>query len=605
MSTHKKIQVGPILFIVGSVAGLFGVRYAWKNGMLGPAGVGSSSVPQLAALPDLPVLPKTTAADVARLPQPSETPATVRAPLLRSAHMAWNAQYAVPYANGGPLTTSGSLMEKHGVNLQLIRENDDSKMQNSLVLFATALAKGDPQPTAGYQFMTDMGDGSAVIVAGINTMIDKLKLGAEYHAEFIGTTGYSRGEDKLQGPAEWLQNPRAALGSLIATVVRGGDWNIVIKWANDNHLKVNPDERTWDPSAINFYNAEDFVKAGDAYISGVCETRPVVIDNKRTGDPDKRVCVTAVSSWTPVDVNVATNKGGLVKIISTKEYTSQMPSIIIGIKKWDKDNRQEVDGFLAAIYEAADQISSFPEAKKRAAVATWEVYEKEQSPDYWEKYFDGATEPDKLGVPVELGGSAIDNLQDAMSLFGLLPGTADRMRATYVTFGEYVKKMYPKLVPSYPPFEDVMNTSFIQDVARSSTSKTVAAAPVYKATEKLTKEVSDRPWSINFDTGKATISADSMAQMRELRDGLLVADSLSVVIVGHTDNTGDPAANLILSRARAEAVRTWLMGQSSVSFPAKRFVSVTGMGDTKPLPGTTDSPADRAKNRRVEIQLGT
>ena len=69
-------------------------------------------------------------------------------------------------------------------------------------------------------------------------------------------------------------------------------------------------------------------------------------------------------------------------------------------------------------------------------------------------------------------------------------------------------------------------------------------------------------------------------------------------IGGHTDNTGNAAANLKLSEARAAAVRARLveLGVSDAILTAK------GYGDTKPVAdnGTAEG---RAQNRRMEFSL--
>lgn len=594
-----RVKKGPIAVVVLVLVAVFGGRWAYQNGYFGPAGAASAAVPQVAALPEAAAaaLP-TSPVDI--LPQPSEEPAAVGSPEIRSLHMAWNSQMGLAWANGGPSTTKGSLMEKNGVNLRMVREDDVMKMQTQLIAFATALKKGAPQPKDGAHFMSVMGDGSAATIAGMEEALKKL--GPEYMAEVIGSAGYSRGEDKMMGPPSWKQNPKAARGCLLAVYLRDGDWNIVMKWASDNQIKVNPDERTWDPTAINFYAADDFMKAAEAVITKTCEDRPVVIDGKRNGEK-KNVCVDSVSTWTPADVNVAMKRGGLVSIVSTKEYRSQMPNTIIGIKKWNQDNRKLVEGFLAAMHEAGDQVKSSEAALDRAAKASWAVYNKEESPEYWKKYYKGVVEKDKQGLDVELGGSSVNNLQDAMHLFGLTPGSANLFAATYTVFGDIVKQAYPKLVPSYPPASEVVNTSYLQAVASRSTSKTKADLPSYQATTEVKNVVSKRSWSINFETGKSTFTPDSMAQLRELRDGLLVADELIIQVSGHTDNTGDPVKNVALSRSRAEAVRAWLMQQSSTSFPADRFAGTQGYGDTQSV-ASNDTPVGRAKNRRVEIVLG-
>jgi len=60
-----------------------------------------------------------------------------------------------------------------------------------------------------------MGDGSRQFFAAVNPQLKKLDNGAgEYIAQVIGSTGYSRGEDKLMGPREWKADAQAAKGGL-------------------------------------------------------------------------------------------------------------------------------------------------------------------------------------------------------------------------------------------------------------------------------------------------------------------------------------------------------------------------------------------------------
>lgn len=598
MAQVGQVKKGPLLVLVAILAGGFGLRYAYNNGLLGPSSAGSASIPQVTALPDEAPAPAATQAAVPAVALPSTNPAAVPGPEVRFLGMAWNAQMGLAFANGGPKTTQGSLMAKHGVNLSFIREDDVGKMQTQLIAFAKSVKGGNAQPTDGAHFMAVMGDGSAATIAG---MTDELnKLGPDYAVEVIGSGGFSRGEDKLMGPAVWKTNPKLMKGSLISGYLRDGDWNIALFFAAQNNVKNNPDEKTYDPEAINWYAANDFIEAGNKYIEGVCEDRPVVKNGKRTGET-KHICINGVVTWTPGDVNVAMKKGGLVSIVSTKEYRNQMPNTILGIKKWDQDNRKTVENFLAAMYEGGDQVKAYPAALTRASQASALIYH-EQDAAYWEKYFKGTIEPDKTGVQVDLGGSSVNNLQDALRLFGLKDGSPNLFAATYTTFGDLVKQQYPKLVPSYPSVGDVLNVSYTANLAKtmSAAPAGTADAPVLVAATEIKEKVSTRNWAINFDTGKASFTPDSMKQLDEMKNGLLIADELGIEIDGHTDNTGDPARNLTLSQSRAEAVKVWLV---SKGVDPIRFVKVKGFGDTEPA-ASNDVEAGRALNRRVVVVLG-
>ncbi|WP_395704218.1 OmpA family protein [Aquabacterium sp.] len=101
---------------------------------------------------------------------------------------------------------------------------------------------------------------------------------------------------------------------------------------------------------------------------------------------------------------------------------------------------------------------------------------------------------------------------------------------------------------------------------------------------------------ILFDTGKATIRAESEALLAEVLALLQREPSLRLRIEGHTDKVGDRAANLALSARRAQAVLQHLVAHGIEA----RRLSAVGKGDSVPR-AANDSEAGRAANRRVEL----
>src|SRR5262249_37294245 len=323
---------------------------------------------------------------------------------------AWNAQMGLMLANGGKQAAEKSLMCAKGVNLKLIREDNTDTMQSLLLAFAEELKKGDKNPAKGAHYVGIMGDGSAAVLKCINARV--VKRGREYEVAVVGSTGYSRGEDKFMGPPAWRDNPQNARGGLVAGVLRDGDWNIAMKWLGDNRIPNNPDETTYDPEALNWVNAPDYIDAAQKYVANYC----VETKNKKSGQKERH-CVGGVATSTPGAVPVAENKGGLVSIVSTKEYRSQMPHVIIGSKKWMKENRELVKGLLAATFEGGDAVKTDDKALDHAAAVSASVY-GEKDGAYWKKYFTVQLEKDRQGLQVTLGGSAVNNLADNLQLFG-------------------------------------------------------------------------------------------------------------------------------------------------------------------------------------------
>jgi outer membrane protein OmpA-like peptidoglycan-associated protein len=127
----------------------------------------------------------------------------------------------------------------------------------------------------------------------------------------------------------------------------------------------------------------------------------------------------------------------------------------------------------------------------------------------------------------------------------------------------------------------------------------------------LRNELSDR--IANLDDYKSAGTATVLFKLNSSKlteDGKQELDQLStgpaaslkryfIAIQGFTDKTGTPEYNLELSRRRAEAVQTYLVGQHNV--PVYR-IQIVGLGVDKPV-NDQKTRADREKNRRVEVTL--
>ena len=527
---------------------------------------------------------------------PSATPAGRGIPIVWEV-MAWNSQMAGMLANGGPRTTQGSSLAANGLDLQIQRQDDLSKMQADIVKNALDLEK---DPAAPGLIVSIMGDG----LPAFSTVQAQLQKTGTSLQIIPYSMGKSFGEDKLMGPKEWLDNPQLALGKTIACCLRDGDHNIALKWCADNGLKINPDETTYDPQAVNFMAAADFLVAAEKYILGRPESRVQISNGKNTGVKID-VKADAVATWTPGDVNIAQQKGGLINIVSTKDYSNQMPNIMVTTKRWYQAHQPEVEGLITGLAVAGDQVKSHPEALARAANISAQVYGDQNKPGaYWLKYYKGVVEADRTGQVVELGGSKAFNFSDNLTLFGLDNGGTNTYAAVYKTFGDVQSKLYPKELPNYVPLDEMLDLTPLKKLQEQYKGKTLAPAETQKfaANDEIRHSVSRRAWNIEFHPGQSTFTLATERQLRQLFDDLIVAGRLKVAVHGHTDNLGDPQRNQQLSEDRAMAVEHWLEAQSASAFPAGR-VQVYAHGPSEPV-ASNSTEAGRAQNRRVEVVLG-
>ena len=587
MSVKLKPAGKILLIIIVVAAGIVSIKWYQAR----PKEAGKAVEVGKVTLPDAPEASLNDHAVL--LPLPAATEAVNGGTLISWERMAWNAQFSGMYANGGVRTTKGSLFDNAHLDITYIRQDDCNKQMADLVKFAGQYKTNPNTPAVLVSFM---GDGMPAFMTALSKELEPL--GAEYQPIILPIAhGKSFGEDQIMGPVSWKQDPHNAVGKCVAGVLRDGDVNILLKWAGDNGIKVNPDETTYDPQAVNLIAANDFLDAPNKYITGYTEKRKIIVGGKTTGQ-DTTVGVDAVATWTPGDVNVATKKGGLVTIANTRQYASQMPVETIAIKKWAYDHRTDVENMIIALAQAGDQVRSFTEARKFASEVSAEVYQ-EQNAGYWLKYYNGVEEADVQGLTVHLGGSAVFNLADMANSYGLGADKVDRYKAVYNTFGNLMVRMYPAIMPSYIPYEKAVDKSFLLTVISNHPELMQGKAIETKYASQITALVSSRSYHIEFETGSAVIRPASYPMLDEIFQSVVVAEGLKLGVYGHTDNSGSDDVNVPLSEKRAAAVRDYLLGKGLT--PDR--IETKGYGAAKPVAdnATTDG---RSRNRRVEIVLG-
>lgn len=112
------------------------------------------------------------------------------------------------------------------------------------------------------------------------------------------------------------------------------------------------------------------------------------------------------------------------------------------------------------------------------------------------------------------------------------------------------------------------------------------------------KEKAQVKIQVEFAPGKSVVTEAYASEIQKLAEFMKAHSETSVVIAGHTDNTGNEKGNLAISKARAEAVAAKV-----VSFGVEKSrVSAVGYGSKEPI-ADNKTLAGRQQNRRVMADL--
>lgn len=147
--------------------------------------------------------------------------------------------------------------------------------------------------------------------------------------------------------------------------------------------------------------------------------------------------------------------------------------------------------------------------------------------------------------------------------------------------------------------------------AVGATAGAVIGRQMDKQAEELTKELEGAEVervgdgikvtfdsAILFAVNSSNLSADAQRNLRELAQSLNEYDNTNVLVVGHTDSSGDADYNQALSERRAQSAA---MAMANAGVSTDRL-EIVGYGETRPVSDNTTT-AGRQQNRRVEVAI--
>lgn len=140
---------------------------------------------------------------------------------------------------------------------------------------------------------------------------------------------------------------------------------------------------------------------------------------------------------------------------------------------------------------------------------------------------------------------------------------------------------------------DYLSSILPMDSVKSMSGKTFsfALSPIEKVFTKIFNQV-------YFETNSAKLQAISNVELDALVTYLKTTLNATILIEGHTDNTGTIAQNNLLSLQRANAIANYLEQKGITS----TRIQTKGLGATLPI-ADNNTVAGRAKNRRTSFTI--
>ena len=362
-------------------------------------------------------------------------------------------------------------------------------------------------------------------------------------ARFFNVSNWSRGADAIVVNKS-IQNVSNLIGKVVCCSQGTASHTLLLNTLETNGIgadKVNMGNST-DPNKVNIKVVDNGLEAASAFRAGSCDAAVV---------------------FSPDDQDlVATVKGAHV-LISTKQASNIICDGLIAKQSYLDSNKENVKKLISALLYANDKMNSDEAAVKIAAKAFAKAYGTD------EKF---AIDGSKNIHYITLG--------DAQNFFGLnssytgMQGDElySKMARTYEKLGLCKKPLSWRKV-SYP---DIIE-SLASNAGEVKGDQAAEASVKFKETSTSDAEtktaISDKKVTIEYPVDSDIL--DNNAQCIIDREFAGIAKQFAgakIRIVGNTDNTGNYAYNVELSRRRAQSVANYLAKE--YGFDKNRFIIV-------------------------------
>lgn len=301
----------------------------------------------------------------------------------------------------------------------------------------------------------------------------------------------------------------------------------------------------------------------------------------------KSQSVDAAVVWSPDDEACLRAVPGSRVLESTKSASNIIADVFFAKREFVDKNRNKLQQLYEGWMKGAAEINSSSAAKSKAVKILSEG----------------------LAIPQSDAEVAINNVRlathgDNLNFFGLNPDykgvTADalyrRMAEEYQKLGFAEANVATWRSVGYPGI--AQSTQLAGNENAAEAQKTFAAVTETEATTR--EAIATKRVSISFRTGEFQLDENAKYIIdREFVEIAKAFGNARIRIEGNTDNVGNRASNIALSKKRAEAVKNYLITQYSMD--PNRFI-VVGNGPDKAI-ADNGTESGRAQNRRTDFEL--